>query len=247
MLTAGTAAMPAFAYEDRGAAPLRSFVMLDLNNGTYVGNVSVGYMYNAGVNNHRAHITFLDLATNFIRATYYSGPSLAAPSYPNNAKLHTTDSNIDFSSAATVAGNAGSSFTCTTCGPEDFVINQNHFSYSVRFRGILRPSITLNSFQVQIGTTAKERYKVWIDDKIVLDAWTSAASSTAMSGTYLFPLGNQYYDLVFDYWVDISGGGSSTTRRLLWRDTGSWIVVPSSRMFGFTEVASFSYAVTVSS
>jgi hypothetical protein len=114
-------------------------------------------------------------------------------------------------------------------------------AFAVRWVGFVRPSrASQYTFHVNLGTaaaaSAKDRVKLWVDNSIVVQQWTSL-SSTAPSGTMGFAKGNGYYDISMLYKcpaTDTQCGYS-----LLWENTASGVAsddtskgrIPSTRLF----------------
>jgi len=75
--------------------------------------------------------------------------------------------------------------------------------FAVRWMGFVRPSRTDEyTFHVPLSVAAAttERVRLWVDNLLVVDQWTSLSSSTAApSGTISFPTGDEYYNIQLDY------------------------------------------------
>jgi hypothetical protein len=86
--------------------------------------------------------------------------------------------------------------------PGSLAHDKNHFA--VRWAGFVRPSATSEyTFRALLsGTTDtpnKERVRLWIDNSLIIDQWTSIAT-TAPSGTISFPsAADNLYDVQMEY------------------------------------------------
>ena len=88
--------------------------------------------------------------------------------------------------------------------------------YSVRWAGFIRPCRSDQPFTFYAPLNAQdERVRLWIDNSLVIDQWTSL-SSTEPSGSMYFTIANGYYDLRMEY---TTGFASANLKRhgLLWR------------------------------
>ena len=65
-------------------------------------------------------------------------------------------------------------------------------------------------------TTNDERVRLWVDNLLVIDQWTSLAATEA-SGTILFGLGNEFYDITLEY---AAQARHATHPHLCWRCLG---------------------------
>ena len=89
-------------------------------------------------------------------------------------------------------------------GATDCVVNGE---FSVRWTGFIKPSRTDQyTFYAPLhgssGTgPTKERVQLWIDNSLVIAQWASLATVDP-SGTFSFPIADDYYNLVMDYKVD---------------------------------------------
>ena len=115
-----------------------------------------------------------------ISATYYNDADLQ-PSAAIKATIHPT---IDFSSPPF--------FSPTASLP-------TNSSYSIRWAGMLRP-IHAETYTVQASRQhAEERVKVWIDNVLLIDMWSSLSDGNELSGTIYFQTAGEYYDIKVEY------------------------------------------------
>jgi hypothetical protein len=71
-------------------------------------------------------------------------------------------------------------------------------SFSIRWAGLIRPRYSrVHTFSC-VTRSPSERTKLWIDNILVIDQWSSLNSSQSM-GTISFPTANAAYDLLIEY------------------------------------------------
>eukprot|EP00960_Hanusia_phi_P062334 765116-Hanusia_phi.AAC.3 len=156
-------------------------------------------------------------------ATYYDGdPVQSTPvyTYSDYGISVRVDPIVDWS-----AGSASKPIASLTSSP-----------WGVRWVGFVRPSLANQyTFQVSVGE-ASERVKLWVDNSIVIQQWTSI-DSTTVSGTMGFGNGNGYYDISLLYKCNTTS--SSCAYNLKWESTPtgnanndvSLGTIPSDRLF----------------
>ena len=112
-----------------------------------------------------------------VMATYYSDANMSDP------KDHTRVSRIDFS---------GSSSTRPS------VSLSPNVSWGVRWSGFVRPSLAQMYTVHTVLAEEDERVKLWIDNFLVIDQWTSLAG-TVPQGTVMFAIIGGFYPVVMEY------------------------------------------------
>jgi len=152
----------------------------------------------------RGTITRITLvAGSGLLATYYNDVDLA----PNKQVATRVHPFLDFSQSAC---NGVIVTECVTGQPDDVVV-PNADKFSVRWAGLLRPgkgfkTYTFNfhigdsealDFNNQLIMKTAERVKIWIDNQMVVDQWSSLASSR-FQFIQSFP-STRYYDIRIDY------------------------------------------------
>lgn len=70
--------------------------------------------------------------------------------------------------------------------------------FSVRWSGFVRPKYAQEYTFYAAVHGSDERVKLWVDNSVVIDAWSSL-SSTEVSGSIGFDTSNRYYDIKLDY------------------------------------------------
>lgn len=70
--------------------------------------------------------------------------------------------------------------------------------YSVRWAGIMRPQYAETYTFTAKVQEADERVKLWVNDVLLVDAWTSL-SATALTATWASPQANGYYNIQMEY------------------------------------------------
>jgi len=99
--------------------------------------------------------------------------------------------------------------------------------YSVRWAGLLRPCRSdTYTFYTDV-MTIDERVRLWVDNSLIIDSWTSL-SGTETSGTYLFALANDFYDITIEFAAQ-PPGTSSTGLTLKWENDNNMGGNPTSK------------------
>jgi hypothetical protein len=174
----------------------------DMVNSTY----NCSYVPKVSNNN----ILYVQLATpGGLWATYYNMWTTAGMTETTNVDTQITlQVNWEGLNAASIPNNA--------LTPDN--------QYGIRWRGFLYPcrADTPYTFFFTLGDNNDERIKLWVDNSLVIDQWTSLDSS-APAGTYKFDLANHHYDVRLEYGA--GAGGISTTNvgryKLLWENSAS--------------------------
>jgi len=153
--------------------------------------------------------------------------------YGANGVAYRVDATVDWSAA----GAAGKPSATLTNG-----------DFAVRWVGFVRPSkaqqYTFHTYLSDesdgAAQTTYERVKLWVDNSIIIQQWTSLAS-TAPSGTIGFSKGNGYYDISMLYACSSTteGGTAKCRYQLAWENTASGVPaqdvakgrIPSTRLF----------------
>jgi len=149
--------------------------------------------------------------TGGIEATYYSAASLDFPA----AVKASTVSSIDFSAAVFQAPPASS-----------LPLNS---TYSIRWAGMLRQqahNVTLRAARQSAG----ERVKVWIDNTLLIDMWSSLGGANEQSGALNFDMALTYHEIKVEYSANSTSHGKRGLQ-LLWHSSlDPAVVVPGSAL-----------------
>ena len=135
--------------------------------------------------------------TGGIQATYFSDASLRFPA----AVKATTSATIDFSAVGSDAPPASSLPSNST--------------YSIRWAGMLRQqarNVTMRAARQSAG----ERVKVWLDNRLVIDMWSSLGGAMEKSSAVTFDVAGGYYEIQVEYSVNATNLGSRGLQ-LLWQ------------------------------
>jgi len=143
-----------------------------------------------------------------LQATYWD--DLASPNAPisagasGSAILTQDETNIDFSFAS---------------GAEPTGLTDEQ--YQARWIGAVRPSkASLYTFYASMNQK-DERVKLWLDNSVVIDQWTSL-SGTEASGTFSFGVVNGFYDIAVTY-AQTAAPTVTSQFILKWENTASQV------------------------
>jgi len=154
--------------------------------------------------------------TNGLAATYYMGSNLSVP------LLSAISFEVDFSKAF------GSSLmpTSATAGIQ-LTTSVASGSMSIRWSGFIQPEFAVTyTIKVRVHDI-DERVKIWIDNALIVDQWTSLKSNEG-SATWGFANVNSFYDVRVEYQQHTGSMGL----QLLWKkEEDSFFLVKSERLF----------------
>jgi len=146
-----------------------------------------------------------------IEATYYSSDSLHFLA----AVKASTVSSIDFSAAVSQAPPASS-----------LPLNS---TYSIRWAGMLRQqahNVTLRAARQSAG----ERVKVWVDNTLLINMWSSLGAANEQSGALNFDNALRYHEIKVEYSANSTSHGKRGLQ-LLWHSSlDPAVVVPGSAL-----------------
>jgi len=176
------------------------------------------------------------LAEGGVSATYYSGNNLPAPTLDSTATTTYSapvDKNDDGSATNKrltdrlgvdlkdpTAANAGGHGSDKLCA--------NACAFSVRMNGAYKTASTQRYFKWN-AITATDRVRLWIDNKLVVDSWTSLAAA-APTGSYLFDSSSGIYDVHAEVWRKSGLTTDSLVSIQDGSDGSTWANVPSDRL-----------------
>ena len=157
-----------------------------------------------------------------LTATYFADSIFL---YPEVSRVEST---VDFSRAPSESLFSGLSLTS---------------SFGVRWSSLVRPRFAGNSTFFLRSLSSTERFRMWIDNSLVIDQWSSL-NSTLCKGTISFPLANIYYDLLVEY--KQLNSSQASLLQLLWKGHANVSLVSSNRLAIAHGFSSGPYLVTVS-
>jgi hypothetical protein len=154
--------------------------------------------------------------TNGLAATYYLMTNFSA------ASKTTISFEVDFSKAF-----GSSLLQGGITGGSQVPRSVTSGSLSIRWAGFIRPQLAV-TYTVKVGVhDFDERVKMWIDNALIVDQWTSLRS-TEGSATWGFANANSFYDIRIEYQQQTGSMGL----QLQWkRDAEAFVAVPSTRLF----------------
>jgi len=154
----------------------------------------------------------------------------------------------------TTIGNTGANivdvstigFTSTSSAPSGSGVT-NLDGFSVRYEGLFRAEYAQTySFTVSVDSS-DERVKLWVDNSLIIDKWTTALTSQTATGTYSFGTPNGFYDIKLEYFE----AGNDQAVSLLYETavTGGGSVsqgsIPSTRLYKPLDVSGTTYTMEV--
>jgi len=71
-------------------------------------------------------------------------------------------------------------------------------SFNIRYSGFIRPSLAASYTIYAAITEPDERVKLWVDNKLIIDQWSSLESTEAV-GTMGFGRANGFYEVIMEY------------------------------------------------
>ena len=105
-------------------------------------------------------------------------------------------------------------------------------SFSVRWAGFVAP-VTDGEYTFTMDAVdnfKKDRMRLWVDNKLIINEWTSLRDTVDPSGT-IDLRSSYYYDLAVDYKIETGGASQTDTAVLKWEYGGlSATVVPSANL-----------------
>jgi hypothetical protein len=154
--------------------------------------------------------TVASLGGGEIAATYYDGQDLTVPS---SARV---DAAVDFSAAANDV------LPASSLTPDA--------GFSVRWTGLVRPEYAQEYTWFAALQTAGERVKLWVDNELLVDQWTSLEALEG-SGTLAPTVADGYYDLMVEY-KHLVGNSTAAGVQLKWEGNAvSKDVLPTTRIY----------------
>ena len=192
--------------------------------------------------------------THYLYASYVAAGGVYATYYDTAAATQAIGSPIDMDSLGTTAltrsittDGLGMATVSDAAGPwsSSLLLKATDAEYIVRYSGMYKPNGQTQMY-FRWGTLEQDgdRVKLWIDNKLIIDQWSSLDSTTP-SGTYLFDSSSGVYDFHTEYFRQ---AGATTTP--VFEDdttTGFGTAMPTGRLYFQDKVSGSPYAVTVSS
>ena len=179
--------------------------------------------------------TFATAAGTGLLATYYETPDFGNARNSYDCQMGRTCGNaISPSCGPCLTTNVDFS-TTGLLGPYSLTADG---SFSARWTGMIRApydaaaTVTSTTFSAVVGSTSfDERIKLWVDNSLIIDQWSSFATSTPTAVRYwLNP--NQLYDIKVEYKNVLAGTADGSTFRLKWAyGTQAAATIPSNKLF----------------
>jgi hypothetical protein len=161
--------------------------------------------------------------TNGLAATYYMGSNLSVP------LLSAISFEVDFSKAfgSLMPTSATAGIQLTTSVEHSKHVTHASGSMSIRWSGFIQPELAVTyTIKVRVHDI-DERVKIWIDNALIVDQWTSLKSNEG-SATWGFANVNSFYDVRVEYQQHTGSMGL----QLLWKkEEDSFFLVKSERLF----------------
>ena len=183
-----------------------------------------------------------------VYATYYDSSATQTIGVPINTNNLNTGTTALTKSVATDGLTATGWTTANGDGPwgsGGTTLKSSDGEYIVRYSGMYKPNgQTQMYFRWASLDSNRDRVKLWIDNKLIIEQWISLADASP-SGTYLFDSSNGIYD--FHTEIFRNDGGSQTPQFEDSTSTSFGTAMPTARLYFQDKVSGSPYAVTVSS
>ena len=119
-------------------------------------------------------------------------------------------------------------------------------AYIIRWNGLYSPnSATQMFFQWSGSSVPTDRVKLWVDNKLVIDQWSSLAT-TAPSAGYLFDSTSGIYDIHLEYFRTVASSASALPKLQEGTSSSAYSQISTSRLFSSENLSGSPYAVIVS-
>jgi len=245
----GTNGLPPFygstAHEPGGSGSLHGTFNTATNDGRFAGYYQVPPTPNPATLNHYLYASYVHKGG--ITATYYTTPDDGATlSAPIDRDTASADVNKH---VAVIGSNGGAVAAANAAAPNLWGGTgiATDVEFVVRFNGLYKNvNQTAKYFKWDSGGTAnEERVRLWIDNVLIIDQWTSLANVT-QSAAYTFDSTDHLYDVHLE-WKREAGGDSTTTAALKdSSDNSVFADITSDRLYYQEEISGSPYAVSVS-
>ena len=191
---------------------------------------------------HYLYASWLSLGS--VYATYYtssdSGATFSAP-------LDTVTTGSAAAKSSTEIGSSVTSLTTTSgTGPwgSNLVADT---AFIIRWNGLYSPnSATQMYFQWSGTSVITDRVKLWVDNKLVIDQWSSLAITAPTAG-YLFDSTSGIYDIHVEYFRTVANSASANPVLKEGTSSSSFTFIPTGRLYAPENLSGSPYAVVVSS
>jgi hypothetical protein len=182
------------------------------------------------------------LSVGSVHATYYTSIDVATFSAP----LDTVDAGTAAGKSIAQIGTASTLTTTAATGPWGTNLLVADAPFIIRWNGLYSPnSATQMYFQWSGTSVVTDRVKLWVDNKLVIDQWSSLATTAPTAG-YLFDSTSGIYDIHVEYFRK---EGSSVAQPILKEGTSSsaFSTISTGRLYAPENLSGSPYAVVVSS
>jgi hypothetical protein len=88
----------------------------------------------------------------------------------------------------------------------------SNMSFLVKWAGLVRPELAQTYTMYAASRVQAERVKVWVDNRLVIDAWSSLSAASVAIGTVGFSSPGGYYNIRVEY----AGGRRGEGVQLMW-------------------------------
>ena len=187
------------------------------------------------------------LAKGGVSATYYTTTGTSTDgTTPYSAPIDVLVDSVTATNKrfTTLAASVEGTTQAVAAGHGDGNLAAAAYDFVVRFNGMYKTSSTQRYFS-WTPITIKDRVRLWVDNKLIIDQWTSLAVA-APTGGYLFDSSSGIYDIHAELFRLSTGVTNGVAKVEDGSAAGTYTAIPTDKLF-FTETLSGSpYAVTVS-
>jgi hypothetical protein len=190
---------------------------------------------------HYLYASWLSLGS--VYATYYTSSDSGATL---NAPLDTVVSGTAAAKSLVQIGTSAALTTTASTGPwgSNLVADT---AFIIRWNGLYSPnSATQMYFQWSGTSVVTDRVKLWVDNKLVIDQWSSLAMTAPTAG-YLFDSTSGIYDIHVEYFRPVTGSPSAIPVLREGTSSSIFAAIPTTRIYAPENLSGSPYAVVVSS
>ena len=212
------------------------------NDGRFAGSYQVPPTPNPANLNHYLYASYISKGS--VSATYYTTTDGTALSAPANLLTDNAAANKHPAQIGGIAVTTASAAATGLWGGAGFAAGTPHFV--VRWNGLYANTGQTARYFKWDGTVLTDRLRLWVDNKLIVDQWTSMDTAAAQSAAYTFDSATGLYDVHVE-WYRTTGALAAATPVLKdSTDNAAFTAIPTGRLYYQEELSGSPYAVSVS-